>query len=173
MKEQTKQQIKQLPVYLGLLALVIAVLVWIGNSSVSEKPTAAIGEVTGALTFDKSQYDFGTISMAKGKVSKEFILENKTQGDIRIGDTYTSCMCTEVELKAGNKVLGPFGMQGHGLSSGINLTVKPGEKLIAKVVFDPSAHGPSGVGPIERQVAINTSAGSEPAILNFKAIVTP
>ncbi len=169
-----KEQIKQIPIYLGLIAVVVAVLVWVGNSSGPKKPTAAINEkFSGALTFEKSQYDFGTVSMAKGKVSKEFTLENKSQGDVKIGEVSTSCMCTEAELKVGDRTAGPFGMQGHGLTSSANLVVKSGEKLIVKAIFDPAAHGPAGVGPIERQIAIYTSAGNDPMIIDFKAVVTP
>ncbi len=169
-----KEQIKQISIYLGLIAVVVAVLVWVGNSSGPKKPTAAINEkFSGALTFEKSQYDFGTTSMAKGKVSKEFTLENKSQGDVKIGEVFTSCMCTEAELKVGDRPAGPFGMQGHGLTSSANLVVKSGEKLIVKAIFDPAAHGPAGVGPIERQIAIYTSAGNDPMIIDFKAVVTP
>jgi len=85
---------------------------------------------------------------------------------------FTSCMCTEAELKVGDRTAGPFGMQGHTASS-VYLVVKSGETLTVKVIFDPAAHGPSGVGPIERQVAIYTSAGKDPILLDFKAVVTP
>lgn len=169
-----KEQIKQISIYLGLIAVVVAVLVWVGNSSGPKKPTAAInGKSSGVLTLKESKYDFGTVSMAKGKVSKEFTLENKSQEDVNIGEVFTSCMCTEAELKVGDRIAGPFGMQGHGLVSSANLVVKSGEKLIVKAIFDPAAHGPAGVGPIERQVAIYTSAGKDPIVLDFKAVVTP
>lgn len=169
-----KEQIKQISILLGLVVIVIVGLVWFSNNSKTKTPTAAInGKFGGVLTFDSSQYDFGTVSMAKGKVSKEFTLENKSQGDVKIGEVFTSCMCTEAELKVGGRSAGPFGMQGHGLASNANLIVKPGEEMIVKVIFDPAAHGPAGVGPIERQIAIYTSAGKDPVVLNFKAVVTP
>ncbi len=169
-----KEKIKQISILLGLAAVVIAGLVWFSNNSKIEAPTAAIdGKFGGVLTFDGSQYDFGTVSMAKGKVSKEFTLENKSQGDVNIGEVFTSCMCTEAELKVGDKTAGPFGRQGHGLASSANLIVKPGEEMIVKAIFDPAAHGPAGVGPIERQIAIYTSADKDPIVLDFKAVVTP
>jgi len=169
-----KEQIKQISILLGLVAIVVVGLIWFSNNSKTETPTAAINDkFKGVLTFEKSQYDFGTVSMAKGKISKEFTLENKSQGDVKIGEVFTSCMCTEAELKAGNETAGPFGMQGHGLARSANLIVKPGEEMIVKVIFDPAAHGPSGVGPIERQVAIYTSASKDPIVLEFKAVVTP
>ena len=168
-----KEQIKQLPIYLGLIAVVVVGLIWFSNNSKTKTPTAAINEkFSGVLALKESQYDFGAVSMAKGKVSKEFALENKSQGDVKIGEVFTSCMCTEAELKVGDRTAGPFGMQGHTASS-VYLVMKSGETLTVKVIFDPAAHGPSGVGPIERQVAIYTSAGKDPILLDFKAVVTP
>ncbi|MDO8743132.1 MAG: DUF1573 domain-containing protein, partial [Candidatus Azambacteria bacterium] len=151
-----KEQIKQILALLGIIAVVITGLVWFTNGS-KKTPTAAIGgEAGGALTVQESKYDFGTVSMAKGKVSKDFLLENKSAGDVNIGEVFTSCMCTEAELSVGSKSAGPFGMQGHGLTRNANLVVKSGETLTVKTIFDPTAHGPSGVGPIQRQIVINT-----------------
>lgn len=169
-----KEQIKQISILLGLVAIIVLGLVWFSNNSKPETPTAAINEkFGGVLTPGEFKYDFGTVSMAKGRVGKEFVLENKSQGDVKIGEVFTSCMCTEAELKVGNKTAGPFGMQGHGWTRGANLIVKPGEKMIVKAIFDPAAHGPAGVGPIERQVVVYTSTGKDPVVLEFKAVVTP
>lgn len=54
-----------------------------------------------------------------------------------------------------------------------NLTVKPGETVTVKAIFDPAAHGPSGVGPVERQIMISTNADPGQITLQFKAVVTP
>ncbi len=168
------QQLKQILILLGLVAVVVIGLVWFSNSSKTKMPTAVINsESAGVLTFDKSQYDFGKVSMANGKVSKDFILENKSRNNVEVGEVYTSCMCTEAELKVGDRIAGPFGMQGHGLARNANLVVKSGETLTVKAIFDPAAHGPAGVGPIERQIAVYTDTGKEPIVLNFKAVVTP
>ncbi len=168
-----KEQIKNIVVLLGIITVVIAGLSWLTNGS-KKAPTAAIGgETGGTLTIKESKYDFGTVSMTKGKVTKEFLLENKSDKNVQIGQVFTSCMCTEAELKVGNETAGPFGMQGHGLASTADLVVKSGETLTVKAIFDPAAHGPAGVGPIERQIAVFTSAGKDPIVLNFKAVVTP
>ena len=168
-----KEQIKQIAILSGIIIVIIGGLTWLGGSSKSA-PTAAVGgKFAGALTVKESNYDFGTISMAKGKVTQDFVLENQSKDDVNIGEVFTSCMCTEAELHAGGKSAGPFGMQGHGLARSADLTVKVGEKLIVKTIFDPAAHGPAGVGSIERQIVIGTSAGKDPIVLEFKAIVTP
>lgn len=167
-----KETIKQISILLAIIAVIIFGLVWLTNSKTGTPTATVSGENGGMLTVQESQYDFGTVSMAKGKVSKEFVLENKSAGNVNIGEVFTSCMCTEAELKVGDRTVGPFGMQGHTASSA-NLIVKPGEEMIVKIIFDPAAHGPSGVGPIERQIAIYTSANKNPIVLNFKAVVTP
>ena len=170
-----KEQIKQMSILLGFIILVISGLAWFGRgNSKNDTPTASINnKLSGVLTLKESKYDFRVVSMASGKVNKEFILENQSNKDVQIGEVYTSCMCTVAELLVGNKFAGPFGMRGHGLASKANLFVKPGEKLIVKAVFDPAAHGPAGIGPIEMEIALFTSAAKDPIILGFKAVVKP
>lgn len=169
-----KEQIKQIAILLGIIAVVITGLVLLTNGKKPNAPsTAAEVKNNEDLIAKESAYDFGTISMSNGKVSKEFLLENKTANTVLIGEVFTSCMCTEAELKVGDKTAGPFGMQGHGGARKANLEVKPGETLTVNAIFDPAAHGPSGVGPIERQVIIFTGADKLPISLQFKAVVTP
>ena len=50
--------------------------------------------------------------------------------------------------------------------------MNPGDDAVVEVVFDPAAHGPAGIGPIERVVTIENSAG-RPLELAFNATVTP
>ncbi|MFH1990386.1 MAG: DUF1573 domain-containing protein [Patescibacteria group bacterium] len=168
-----KEQIKQISILLAMIAIVIFGLIWLTNSNAKTPTSTARDENGGTLTFQESTYDFGTISMANGKVSKEFLLENKSDKNVLIGEVFTSCMCTEAELNVDGKFAGPFGMQGHGLSRSANLTVKPGETITVKAIFDPAAHGPSGVGPVERQIMISTNADPGQITLQLKAVVTP
>ena len=81
-------------------------------------------------------------------------------------------MCTTAFLLKDGEEIGPFGMAGHsGVRGNANLTVNPGEEAVVRVVFDPAAHGPAGVGPIERQVMLEV--GDKPLFLSFKAVVKP
>ncbi len=120
----------------------------------------------------ESQFDFGSISMAAGKVTHRYYLANRGAGPIEIKKLYTSCMCTTAELVKGIRRFGPFGMQGHTDIPSINQSFVPGERAYVEVVFDPAAHGPAGVGPIERVVTIENDA-QEPLQLAFSAYVTP
>ena len=114
-------------ILVGLLALM-----WWGKpaQTLTSVPDSNTGDGN-ALTATEKLYDFGTISMADGKVSKIFQVTNPTAKDINLESVVTSCMCTEVELKAGDRTAGPFGMQGHGLTRSANLVVKPGGEPVA------------------------------------------
>ena len=83
-------------------------------------------------------------------------------------------MCTTAILKmSSGKELGPYGMPGHGgFAPSISQIVDPGEEITVKAIFDPAAHGPAGVGPIERAVYVENDSG-RPVEIQFKAMVTP
>ena len=129
---------------------------------------------SGELAMTESSYDFGEVSMAKGLVNHEFVLSNTSSAPVKVGPVETTCMCTTAYLKVGEgKEAGPFGMPGHGGPRGAaNLTVNPGEKLIVRAVFDPAAHGPAGVGTVERAIMMDVGK-QEPVVVSFKALVTP
>lgn len=67
---------------------------------------------------------------------------------------------------------GPFGMPGHGAIPTINEALEPGTEATIEVVFDPAAHGPAGVGKVNRVVTVETASG-EALQLSFQATVTP
>ncbi|MBI5798635.1 MAG: hypothetical protein HZB10_01760, partial [Candidatus Yonathbacteria bacterium] len=85
---------------------------------------------------------------------------------------FTSCMCTTASITADGKNFGPFGMQGHGFIPPISATIAPNATATVDVTFDPNAHGPAGVGYIQRTVFIENSAG-DPLEINFSVTVTP
>jgi len=152
---------------LGFIAVAI-ILVGVGvyfsssNSAQSE----------GVLTFQETSYDFGMVPMNNGNVTHEFIVENTSQSLVTISEISTSCMCTTAFLTHENHEIGPFGMSGHDLKKSANTTIQPGERVIVRAVFDPAAHGPSGVGHIERTIYIKTNSSAQPmAQLSFVANV--
>ena len=83
-------------------------------------------------------------------------------------------MCTTAYITDSNgNVYGKFGMPGHGDPALTNIEIKPGESAIVKATFDPNAHGPSAVGPIQRIVFIETNSLKTPRVeLSFQAMVT-
>jgi hypothetical protein len=112
--------------------------------------------------------------MKNGKVSKDFVISNSSSGEVLLEKTITSCMCTAAYIvdSLGN-TKGPFGMVGHGGSvPPVNETIGAGESRIVRVVFDPNAHGPAGVGKIDRFITLTDSSGKT-LQLEIRAAVIP
>jgi len=126
----------------------------------------------GRLTAVRTKFSFGPISMARGKVTHRYPITNSGTEPIVIRKLYTSCMCTTAALVKGGKAGEAFGMPGHTPIPTINVPIKPGEEAFVEVVFDPAAHGPAGVGPIERVVTLENNGG-QPLELAFAALVSP
>ena len=144
------------------------------NTDVSLSANDDTGLLASAiLTVEEaSNYDFGTISMAKGIVKHQFKIKNTSTKSVTIDKMYTSCMCTTATLTKGDKQFGPYGMPGHGAIPKIGQTINPDEEISVDVFFDPAAHGPAGVGRIQRAVTIENNVG-RPVELLFAAMVTP
>ncbi len=126
----------------------------------------------GQLTAAQAKFSFGPISMARGKVIHRYPITNAGTEPLLIRKIYTSCMCTTAALVKGGKKSDAFGMPGHTPIPTINVPINPQEEAFVEVVFDPAAHGPAGVGPIERVVTIENNAG-QPLELEFAALVSP
>lgn len=123
----------------------------------------------------ETKFDFGTISMKDGKVAHKFPVKNSGTESLVIEKVYTSCMCTVANIiDARGKTYGAFGMPGHGGGISVaEIEIGAGETVIVEAVFDPAAHGPSGVGLADRVVYLETNSTQTPKVeLNFSANVT-
>lgn len=127
---------------------------------------------TGSLTAMQKKFNFKSISMANGKVTHRYPIRNTGTEPIVVSKMYTSCMCTTVALVKDGKATEAFGMPGHTPIPTVNIPIGPRDQAFVEVVFDPAAHGPAGVGPIERVVTLENSTG-QPFELSFAALVTP
>ena len=154
------------------LVFVLAVLFIGGQRAVKDEPPLQNGAALGAFQLSESFFDFGTISMRAGKVSREFTLTNATTAPLVIEQVSTSCMCTEAFVGDGDSRKGPYGMPGHGYVPPVNVSVDAGKTAPIEVFFDPAAHGPAGVGKIERAVFIEDNGGNRSTIV-IRAFVTP
>lgn len=153
--------------------LVLGGLIWIARPDAqSSTPSSAKSKGTTLSVEEANNYDFGTISMAKGIVKHQFKIKNTSSEAVVINKIYTSCMCTTAELMVSGKQFGPYGMPGHSAIPKIDQSVNPNEEAIIEVAFDPQAHGPAGVGRIQRTITLENNAG-QPVELQFAAIVTP
>lgn len=162
-------------ILIGSIVVIVLILasVFIGlNSEKDSTDATAATSGPSALAAVESSFDFGTVSMAKGDVVHEFTITNTASSSVMVTKLYTSCMCTKAVLKAGGKEIGPFGMPGHGLLPSVNATITPGERASITAIFDPAAHGPAGVGRIDRAIYVENTSG-QPLELRFSAQVTP
>lgn len=156
------------------LSLVVITLVLIlaarpgvtpAGSSGALEPTAATGlpdttaVAMGGLIAHEASFDFGSISMGAGKVSHRYWLSNEGGTPVFVKKIYTSCMCTTATFVKGARVIGSYGMPGHGPLPDVNQSFAPGEAAYIDVVFDPAAHGPAGLGRTERFVTIDNGGG--------------
>ena len=155
-----------------IIVVVLLGLMFFGQRNAATGPSAAEATVSSALTASEKLYDFGTISMVRGKVNHLFKITNPTGKDITVEDLTTSCMCTSAYFMDGATKQGPFGMPGMGYVPKANLLIKAGETKDIEVEYDPNAHGPAGVGSIDRFIYLaSKSAGT--LELEIKAVVTP
>ncbi len=159
-------------IWAGIILAALIGFILLARPASQPTPASPVLGKNGALTAQENNYDFGAISMAAGKVSKTFVIKNTGTDALAVNQLYTSCMCTEATLKIGGRSVGPFGMPGHGFAQRINETIQPNEEVMVEAIFDPAAHGPAGVGRIERAVYLENSAGKA-LELKFSATVTP
>jgi hypothetical protein len=137
------------------------------SSLPSPMPVAA-----GSVTVSERSFDFGSISMAKGMVMKAITVRNTGGSAATLGKLYTSCMCTSASLALAGENYGPYGMEGMGYIPKIGKELPAGQEATITVMFDPNAHGPAGVGHIERVVTLEVD-GDSPVTVDFSADVTP
>jgi len=164
---------KNLIIPLIIIALAFLGLFYFGKGN--KTATLPVDEQVKAgslLSASETKYDFGTISMGDGVVKRLFTVSNDTGTDVRVDTLATSCMCTNAFIVNGENKRGPFGMPGHGNTvPKANEIIKVGEKRVIEVVFDPAAHGPEGVGIVERYVYLVDEKGGA-LQLEIKAEVT-
>lgn len=161
-----KTTIASIAIVVGIIGLIF----W-GRSGESVEIPMDQGSAT-SLSASEVLFDFGTISMKKGEAIHIFKVTNSTEKDIFIKKVSTSCMCTKAYVKNENKEKGPFGMEGMGFLAPSNELIKAGESRDIRVVYDPNAHGPAGVGFIDRMVYL-TDESNGTFQLEIKAVVTP
>ncbi|MDP2695742.1 MAG: DUF1573 domain-containing protein [bacterium] len=163
-----------------LLVIVVGGLLWLGQINQANKNVADnlnTNASLGPLISVESEFDFGMISMARGRVNHSFTIKNDSSSPITINKIYTSCMCTSATIIDGlGQRIGPFGMPGHGGASRANAEIAPQEFMTIEAVFDPAAHGPSGVGLAQRSIYLETIDNNSDMVskleLSFTATVT-
>lgn len=112
----------------------------------------------------EQSFDFKDVKYDGGNVKHSFKIKNAGTKDLTIANMATSCMCTKVYLKTKTGQSPEFGMKGHTAESSWTGSIKPGEEAEVVADFDPTAHGPQGIGPISRIVSFETNDPDKPYI---------
>lgn len=159
-----------------IFAVIILTIGNIGKNNASEAKITNVDSVDSTYKLDKTSFSFGKISQKDGNVETNFELTNTGSSDIYVKKLYTSCMCTKTQIvfSDGSKT-SLNGMLGHGPDSDllVEKSIKAGETVKVRAVFDPNAHGPAGVGFIKRNITLETNLKTDPTIqVSFDAEVT-
>jgi len=156
----------------GIIVFVLVGFLLLNGGGKGPSSSVSSASILSAL---ETNFDFGSIAMKDGKVAHKFPVKNSGAEPLVIEKVYTSCMCTVANIIDGKgKTYGAFGMPGHGGGiSTADIEVGAGETVMVEAIFDPAAHGPSGVGLADRVVYLETNSTQSPKIeLNFSATVT-
>ena len=137
----------------------------------SRSPNAAQLEKTEKALFftDHAYFDWGNIDYGGGDAKHTFEIKNEGQATLKLANIKTSCMCTTAKIitKSGTSPI----IKMHEVSDWKGV-LGPGETGKLEVDFDPAFHGPTGTGPVERIVSVETSDPSKSYIeFNLKGVV--
>ncbi len=165
--------------FIGIIpALIIFGLIFLTTEKNNEAKTKItnVDTVDSTYKLDKTRYSFGNVSQKDGNVETNFELTNTGNSDIYVKKLYTSCMCTKAQIIfSDDSKTALNGMLGHGPESDllVGKSIKAGETVKIRTVFDPNAHGPQGVGFIKRNITLETNLKADSIIqVSFDAEVT-
>ncbi|KKQ37898.1 MAG: hypothetical protein US54_C0023G0002 [Candidatus Roizmanbacteria bacterium GW2011_GWA2_37_7] len=148
-----------------IIGFVIGIAVLIGGSyglvTFSDTTSKIEASSNVKVVTGKTDHDWGTIGINDGKVRATYTIKNEGTESLKLFNIVTSCACTTAQIKVGEKTSPEFGM--HTKSQYVSeVSPKKTAELIA--VFDPAFHGPSGTGPITRQIMIETNDKTNPQL---------
>lgn len=104
--------------------------------------------------------DLGSIPYGGGIVSKSFDIKNTSTSSVKLRKITTSCMCTKAKVKIGGKETKWYGMEMNGdLNPLIDFDFPAGATAQVVFDFDPQAHGPAGIGAIDRVITVFFDVG--------------
>lgn len=165
---------KDSKILLGIVALALVIIVGgaflLGRGS--QEPQVS-SEVLG-IEATPTAYDLGEVPINGGIVTREYSIKNTSDKTIRLKKIATSCMCTTASFDIGGKETKFFGMEGHGdANPPVNVEIAAGSEGKVEVRFDPTVHGPQGVGPFDRVVYLTFSDPGGVKELTFNGTVIP
>ncbi len=174
---------KETKYIIGTFVVIIALV--IGVAVLASKPTG--GSVAGSNTAGGDRYvsntlvqgvsadtesiDIGKVTYGGGIVSKVYEIKNDTGRDIELKKIVTSCMCTKARVKFMDKTTKFYAMEMNGDKNPIiNYDFPAGSSATVEFNFDPAAHGPAGIGPIDRVITLYFDAGYKELKFNGEVV---
>ena len=157
---------------IAISVLTLAILglgVWLLTKPTAGSQLGTTVPAGGKAEVPVTEFDWGTIDYGGGDAVAEFTISNPGPGTLSLAEVGTSCMCTTAQIIINDQKSPYFGM--HAKSSWVG-QVPAGGQAKLKVVFDPAFHGPSGVGPVTRQIVMTTTDPDRPKLeFNLKGNV--
>ena len=140
------------------ILLLFGAVYWVSNTTGTPQVEASDGAIAGVQVM---RHEWGEIGINNGNVTAEFEITNQGTEPLKLYNVSTSCICTTAQISVNGKTSPQFGM--HGKSSYV-AEVPTGETATLTVEYDPLYHGPNGVGPITRQILVETNDASNPTL---------
>ncbi len=167
----------------GTFVVIIALV--IGVAVIASKPTG--GSVAGSsivggdryvsntpiqgVTANTESIDIGKVSYGGGIVSKTYEIKNDAGQDLKLKKIVTSCMCTKVRVKFADKTTKFYAMEMNGDKNPIiSYDFPAGSSATVEFNFDPAAHGPAGIGPIDRVISLYFDGGYKELKFNGEVV---
>lgn len=156
---------------IGLIVLTILILgggIFVLSSSATT-PAKITASQNAKAEVPAKTFDWGNIPYSGGNATKTFTIKNTGTGVLQLSGVKTSCTCTKAQVTIDGKGSPYFSM--HSTTSWVG-EVAPGKEAKLLVIFDPAFHGPTGVGPVERLISMNTNDVQNPTIeFTLKGVV--
>jgi hypothetical protein len=162
---------KESKTILAITVVFILIAAFLGYLGVKMQNSNGVEADSGArAVVQNTFFDWEDIGINDGNVSASFSITNEGTSELVLYNVETSCMCTTAQLVSGNSESPLFGMHSN---SKYKMELPAGETVQLIVEFDPAYHGPSGVGPVSRQVKVSTNDPDNPELIFLlKANVT-
>lgn len=122
--------------------------------SKSEAPAKIVVSTTAEVWAEEKSYDWGEIKYDGPKAAKTFKIKNTGTEVLKLTNVKTSCACTSAQVKTKSVQSPLFSM--HSVSSWVG-EIGAGEEAELEVIFDQRFHGPTGIGPINRTITVETN----------------
>lgn len=153
--------------------IVFTLLILGGGISLLSFTTSTPAKVTTSQNakaeVSQKTFDWGNIPYNGGNATKTFTIKNTGTDALKIMNVKTSCTCTKAQLTIEGKNSPYFSM--HSTSGWIG-ELAPNKEAQLTVIFDPAFHGPTGVGPVERLISLETNDRENPKIeFSLKGVV--